>query len=72
MRLMRRQGLQGVRRGKRRRATTPDPKAPSPLDLVNQQFKATRPNQLWVSDFTYVSAWQGWAYVAFVVDVDLP
>ncbi len=44
-------------------------KAPCPLDKVNRQFKAQRPNQLWVSDFTYVSTWQGWLYVAFVVDV---
>jgi putative transposase len=40
-----------------------------PLDKVNRQFRAERPNQLWVSDFTYVSTWQGWQYVAFVVDV---
>jgi putative transposase len=44
-------------------------KAPCPLDRVNRQFKAERPNQLWVSDFTYVSTWQGWLYVAFVIDV---
>jgi putative transposase len=46
-----------------------DAKAPCPLDRVNRQFKAERPNQLWVSDFTYVSTWQGWLYVAFVIDV---
>ncbi len=68
-RLMRRLGLQGVRRGKTVRTTTPDTSAPCPLDRVNRQFKADRPNQLWVSDFTYVSTWQGWLYVAFVVDV---
>ena len=68
-RLMREQGLQGVRRGKRVRTTVPDAKAPCPLDRVNRQFKTERPNQLWVSDFTYVSTWQGWVYVAFVVDV---
>ena len=68
-RLMRRQSLQGVRRGKAVRTTVPDPKAPCPLDRVNRQFRAERPNQLWVSDFTYVSTWQGWVYVAFVVDV---
>ena len=68
-RLMRRQGLRGVIRGKVVRTTIPDPKAPCPLDKVNRQFKADRPNQLWVSDFTYVSTWQGWLYVAFVVDV---
>ena len=42
---------------------------PCPLDRVNRQFKAERPNQLWASDFTYVSTWQGWQYVAFVIDV---
>ncbi len=68
-RLMRRLGLQGVRRGKVVRTTVSDPKAPCPLDKVNRQFHAERPNQLWVSDFTYVSTWQGWLYVAFVVDV---
>lgn len=68
-RLMRRLGLQGVRRGKVVRTTIPDGKAPCPLDRVNRQFKADRPNQLWVSDFTYVSTWQGWVYVAFVIDV---
>lgn len=68
-RLMRRQGLQGARRGKAQRTTIPDPKSPCPLDRVNRQFRADRPNQLWVSDFTYVSTWQGWVYVAFVVNV---
>ncbi len=68
-RLMRRGGLRGVIRGKVVRTTTPDPKAPCPRDLVHRQFKADRPNQLWVSDFTYVSTWQGWLYVAFVIDV---
>jgi len=68
-RLMGLQGLAGARRGKRQRTTVPDPKAPCPQDLVNRQFKAQRPNQLWVSDFTYVSTWQGWLYVAFVIDV---
>ncbi len=68
-RLMRRRGLAGVRRGKSVRTTTPDTSAPCPLDRVNRQFQADRPNRLWVSDFTYVSTWQGWLYVAFVVDV---
>jgi putative transposase len=68
-RLMRRLGLRGVMRGKAVRTTIPDAKAPCPLDRVNRQFKAERPNQLWVSDFTYVSTWQGFVYVAFVVDV---
>jgi putative transposase len=68
-RLMRRQGLRGVVRGKVVRTTVSDNKAPCPLDRVHRQFKADRPNQLWVSDFTYVSTWQGWLYVAFVIDV---
>jgi putative transposase len=68
-RLMRRLGLRGVRRGKVVRTTIGDSKAPCPLDRVNRQFSAERPNQLWVSDFTYVSTWQGWLYVAFVIDV---
>ena len=68
-RLMKRLGLQGARRGKVIRTTVPDTAAPRPLDRVNRQFKADRPNQLWVSDFTYVSTWQGWQYVAFVIDV---
>ena len=68
-RLMKRLGLQGVRRGKVVRTTISDMKAPCPMDRVNRQFKAERPNQLWVSDFTYVSTWQGWLYVAFVIDV---
>jgi transposase InsO family protein len=68
-RLMRQQGLCGVRRGKVIRTITPDTSAPCPLDRVNRQFNAARPNQLWVSDFTYVSTWQGWLFVAFVIDV---
>jgi transposase InsO family protein len=68
-RLMRHLGLQGARRGKTVRTTVPDASSPCPLDRVNRQFQADRPNQLWVSDFTYVSTWQGWLYVAFVVDV---
>ncbi|MGF6368301.1 putative transposase [Paraburkholderia sp. RAU6.4a] len=68
-RLMKQLGLRGVMRGKRVRTTVPDAIAPRPLDRVNRQFKAARPNQPWVSDFTYVSTWQGWLYVAFVIDV---
>ena len=68
-RLMKRLGLQGARRGKVVRTTVADTSVPRPLDRVNRQFKADRPNQLWVSDFTYVSTWQGWLYVAFVIDV---
>ena len=68
-RLMKRLGLEGVRRGKVVRTTIPDKALPCPLDRVHRQFRADRPNQLWVSDFTYVSTWQGWLYVAFVIDV---
>ena len=66
---MRLAGLRGARRGKSVRTTVPDAKAACPLDRVNRQFKAQRPNQLWVADFTYVSTWQGFVYVAFVIDV---
>jgi len=68
-RLMNRLGLRGVIRGKVVRTTVANTAAPCPLDRVNRQFTATRPNQLWVADFTYVSTWQGWLYVAFVIDV---
>jgi transposase InsO family protein len=68
-RLMRCCGLQGVIRGKAVKTTRSDKSAPCPLDRVNRQFRADRPNQLWVSDFTYVSTWQGFVYVAFVIDV---
>jgi putative transposase len=68
-RLMKRLGLEGARCGKVVKTTVPDKALPCPLDRVNRQFKADRPNQLWVSDFTYVSTWQGWLYVAFVIDV---
>ena len=68
-RLMKRLGLKGAKRGKVVRTTVPDHAVPCPLDRVNRQFKADRPNQLWVSDFTYASTWQGWLYVAFVIDV---
>ncbi len=68
-RLMKRLGLEGARRGKVVRTTIPDRALPCPLDRVNRQFRAERPNQLWVADFTYVPTWQGWLYVAFVIDV---
>jgi len=67
-RLMRAMGLQGVVRGKRVRTTISNAAAPCPLDRVNRQFKAPRPNALWVSDFTYVATWVGFVYVAFVID----
>ncbi len=68
-RLMRRRGLRGVIRGKSLRTTISNPALPCPADRGNRQFKADRPNQLWVSDFTYVSTWQGFVFVAFVIDV---
>jgi len=68
-RLMRQMGLRGVVRGKPVRTTVSDPARPCPLDQVNRQFRAERPDALWVSDFTYVSTWQGFVYVAFVIDV---
>lgn len=67
-RLMRAMGLQGVIRGKRPKTTVSDKAAPCPRDHVNRQFQVPRPNQLWVSDFTYVSTWAGFVYVAFVID----
>ncbi len=67
-RLMQSMGLQGVIRGKPIRTTVSDKAASCPLDHVNRQFQAPRPNALWVSDFTYVSTWTGFVYVAFVID----
>ncbi|WP_114361132.1 MULTISPECIES: IS3 family transposase [Rhodopseudomonas] len=67
-RLMRQMGLQGVIRGKSIKTTISDKAAPCPLDHVNRQFKAPRPNVLWLSDFTYVATWTGFVYVAFVID----
>jgi len=68
-RLMRKMGLQGVVRGKPVRTTISDKASPCPLDHVNRQFRAAAPNQLWVSDFTYVATWSGFVYVAFIIDV---
>lgn len=68
-RLMRRNGLEGVRRVRKRRTTIPDDQARRPRDLVDRDFSADRPNRLWVSDFTYVMTWSGVVYVAFVIDV---
>jgi transposase InsO family protein len=68
-RLMGELGLRGVVRGRRVRTTVPDPVAERPRDLVQRNFQATRPNQLWVSDLTYVVTWRGFVYVAFVIDV---
>lgn len=67
-RLMRAMGLRGVVRGKTIRTTVSDKAAPCPLDRVNRDFKAPRPNSLWVADFTYVATWSGFVHVAFIVD----
>ncbi|CAD5636791.1 IS629 transposase orfB [Escherichia coli] len=61
-------GLAGVLRGKKLR-TTVSRKGVAVCDRVNRQFGAERPDQLWVADFTYVSTWQGFVYVAFIIDV---
>ncbi|WP_375572370.1 IS3 family transposase [Seohaeicola saemankumensis] len=67
-RLMKDMDIQGIIRGKPHRTTIPDKKQPCPLDKVNRQFRVPAPNMLWVSDFTYVATWKGFAYVAFVID----
>lgn len=69
-RLMREMGLAGVVRGRAWTVTTQSqPALERPTDLVDRTFEATRPNQLWVADFTYVATWNGFVYVAFVIDV---
>src|SRR5512133_1547252 len=68
-RLMGGMGLPGVTRGRRRRTIIPADQDPRPLDLVRRRFRADRPNQLRVADFTYVATWSGFVYVAFVIDV---
>lgn len=68
-RLMKSAGLRGVVRGRRVRTTIPEPTLERPRDLVQRAFRAERPNQLWVADFTYVATWRGFVYVAFVIDV---
>ncbi len=67
-RLMAEMGLKGAVRGKTVQTTISNPATPSPTDHVNRQFGTARPNRLWVSDFTYVSTWSGFVYVAFVID----
>ncbi len=67
-RLMREMGLQGVVRGRTKRTTISDKGAPCPLDRVNRDFKAERPNALWVADFTSVATWAGFVHVAFIID----
>jgi putative transposase len=68
-RLMRELGLQGVRRGRPKRTTISDRTAPRPADLVDRNFHAERPDQLWVVDLTYIRTWVGFAYLALVIDV---
>ena len=68
-RLMTDLGLEGVVRGRRTRTTIPEDEATRPHDLVQRHFHATRPNELWVADLTYVATWRGFVYVAFVIDV---
>jgi putative transposase len=68
-RLMRQMGLRGVVRGKKVRTTIPDEVAARPADLVERDFSAAHPNQLWVADLTYVASWSGFVYVGFVIDV---
>lgn len=68
-RLMRSMGLQGAVRGKVKRTTFPSKENRDPFDLVQRNFTATRPNQLWVADFTYVATWAGFVFVAFIIDV---
>ncbi len=67
-RLMKDMGIEGVVRGKKVRTTIPDKAVPCPLDRVNRQFRVPAPDMLWVSDFTYVATWQGFVYVAFIID----
>ena len=68
-RLMKRLGIQGVVRGAKCWTTVSDDALARPADLVNREFTATRPNQLWVADITFVATWAGFVYVAFIIDV---
>jgi putative transposase len=68
-RLMAELDIEGVIRSRRRRTTIPEPSAPRPPDLVDRDFTADGPDQLWVADMTYVRTWSGWAYAAFVLNV---
>ena len=68
-RLMRDLGLCGVVRGRKIRTTVADDALDRPLDRVNREFQASRPNALWVADLTYVATWRGFVYVAFIIDV---
>jgi putative transposase len=66
---MRSEGLQGAVRGRRAKTTVSNHTDSRPLDLVKREFRAHRPNELWVADFTYVATWLGMIYVAFIIDV---
>jgi len=66
---MKAMGLHGAVHGKTKRTTISSDQDHRPLDLVQRNFTASRPNQLWVADFTYVVTWSGWVFVAFVIDV---
>ena len=66
---MRQMGLEGAVRGRTFKTTVADDALVQPADLVKRAFTATRPNQLWVADLTYVATWRGFVYVAFVIDV---
>ena len=68
-RLMRQLGIAGAVRGRKHKTTIPDEAAARPADLVQRDFTASRPNQLWVADLTYVATWEGFVYVAFIIDV---
>jgi putative transposase len=68
-RLMRQMGLEGAIRGRKFKTTVSDEHDARPLDLVERDFRADRPNRLWVADLTYVATWCGFVYVAFVIDV---
>ena len=68
-RLMREMGLEGVVRGRKIKTTIQNEVALRPADLVDRDFSATRPNELWIADLTYVATWRGFVYVAFVIDV---
>ena len=67
--VMRKLGLKGIKRGRRCKTTIPDEMTEKPLDLVNREFVASKPDQLWVADITYVATWSGFVYVAFITDV---
>ena len=68
-RLMRQHGMQGIWRGKGKITTKSRDDQKRADDLVNRNFNAHRPNQLWVADFTYVKTLSGWVYTAFIIDV---